>query len=486
MKNGDLWKLAFQNLSAGKKTARKAIIGIAVCLFLLLCYVGTGEILIQYRDSFDKDNAKDRIRYYFFNTENSYVNEMSMFDTAPIEDREAEAFLREMKKEADAKMDRSVGCDVAVQAGAVWKKVPNQRMTVHGTKLILDDGCEYSFRPSAVMNAYENTVHETYSRGRGGTAFQIALFNESLSPFPNGLFGEGREIMLAGSLPENPGEIMLDEYLLKVYGIDDENPEKLIGKSLSVLYRYQEVNNKKEEVGDPIDIPVLEKYVISGIFRASCLDVRENYTYDCHLEHIYVNIRPEEMKDIMVDRPSMRIFYNSFEDLASDISTDKGLISAILEKLSEDKPGELKMTEKGYMFCILQWILTNVGKLLIALGLVGIAVITFALGYILKFYNGRNLKFLTMLSCIGMRKKDRNGLYLREMILMGSIAYAAAFYVYTIYYCIFTYFLKQGLDFYAEVNMPVMILAFMAGCLWLTLFAGGIRKKTNDQQLKME
>lgn len=66
-----------------------------------------------------------------------------------------------------------------------------------------------------------------------------------------------------GRYPENPGEIMLDTYILKSLGIDDYS-EQMIGKSVCILYN-----------GDEESDAILEEYTLSGILKENFISKKE-------------------------------------------------------------------------------------------------------------------------------------------------------------------------------------------------------------------
>ena len=112
---------------------------------------------------------------------------------------------------------------------------------------------------------------------------------------------------------------------------------------------------------------------------------------------------------------------------------------------------------------VLNWIMSNVGRLLTILACIVMLVIFFSLIYIVRFYQRRNIRYLDMLWCIGMEKKDRARLFNLEIFIMTAYAMFFAVYLSLIFVMLLRYAADRFLRYEFTVNPVVAVATVMAG-----------------------
>ncbi|MGN0374026.1 MAG: FtsX-like permease family protein [Butyrivibrio sp.] len=421
----DIWTLAFRNLKAGRKNVYKIIFGMGCACTLVYCYIAVICYFNDYKKNFDE----------------SYQNSCYCF----YEETEGEKVEKvyDLMDRVNAHME---ACD-ADMAGVFLDICPN-----YVEDFIYVDDMVISINEKAYpVKSYFIYNREFYQNISSAFArIDIGYYKNEFNVFPKHLYGDNANITYIGEPPSNPGEIMLDDHILKVYGIDAED-EALIGADITLM-------NK----GDII----CEDYVVSGIYKSKDLSLREaEDSHDYHLEHIYINLKQEDESRFRISYgSSYRLYYKNYSEFISNYKYADNILNMqfdcdIYENI------EYLPTKRGMEICVLSWFMKNIGRLLIIMASVIALVIMFSLFYIIQFYFGRNVIYMEMLNCIGMSKKDRRKLGNLEMLLMAVGAIVIAVYISILFFIIFKYITYKLLSYGFELNIPVFLLSILASAV---------------------
>lgn len=421
MNGRDIWILTFRNLKAGKKNVRKIIFGVGFVFTLVYCITAIAWFYKDYKNNFQQNHRNSCYYYEYLNSGNSYggVDELV---------KASEVLTREYGAAKNALL-----IDLELKDTEEFLRAEDFRITINNTI--------YTAKHFYIGGS------EAYKTIKGGGwEIVLGLYDDDLNVFPRSLYSDA--LNYTGRLPSGRGEIMLDDYILQIYGID--NPDEIIGGNISLS-----IQRENENI-------ICRDYVVSGILKAEELAKREEKTYhDYHYEHIYINLKIEDEERFSLY--GSRRFY--FEDYDSYLQNCKYSDALLQIKPDSDElvNGNYNVTEKGMEICILNWVMKNIGGLLRILSVVVILIVLFSLFYIIRFYRMRNLQYMKMLSCIGMNKKDRKRLYNAEMFVMLSGATVIAMYLSFIFIMIFNYITNNVLS-YGFTNNPCLAAGTVILC----------------------
>lgn len=420
MTSKDIWILALRNLKAGFANVVKIAFGIGCAFMLINCFVGVASFFITYKNNFEKD-YKNSCYYY---KEIDHVQKLSdaLNNVSLIGQQQAEYGACESSYMLD------IGI---IDLNENYTPVYADELEVH-----INDKVYYGKNYFvAQRNHYQNIVNAK-------SEIYLGYYSKEVNYFPTTIFSEGCNYV--GRFPTNEGEIMLDDYFLKVYGIENK-PENLIGATVS-LY----VQKASKEI-------ICKNYTISGILSAEELTRREDEEYhDSHLEHIYINVKDEDIEKFAVVYGSSRFYFENYTDLVKNYRYSSELLSMQFNSYASEVM-EYHITSKGGEICILTWIMNNMGKLLLFMAVVVVFVIFFSLFYIIRFYFRRNEKYMSMLACIGMKQSNRRKLRNCEMFIMLIGAELIGMYMTNIFFVIFRYITSNLLS-YAFSVCPITLL----------------------------
>ena len=400
MKYKDIWTIACHNIRAGKKNVIKIVFGIGCSLVLALCFMVIMDFYSDYKADFGRNYQHSCYVYNY---------QYDSYSISEIKEYSENIFIEPGIAKATEKL--------ALIAVKPDFEEPNMEAK---NVFITIGSTEYEAKSFFVFN---REVHEDIS---GPTSdICIGYYDEDMVVFPDSIFHG--EIDMIGELPNNDGEVLIDDYLLKVYGVD-ANPKELIGKNISVVLKEENIEMLAYD------------YIISGVFNAEETLRREGKTPkfgDNHYEHIWVNFKPEDEALITTKYFSLRAYYRDYQDMLNKYDYTKEVISNFAG--TEKSEMNFNLTYEGWELCVLTWVMGNMGKLLSVIGGVIVLVILFSLFYIVRFYFGRNSKYMKMLHCIGMERKDRGILRITEMAIMLVCAILVAIYLTFIFVIVFQY-----------------------------------------------
>lgn len=416
----DIWVLAHRNLKAGRKNAVKIVVGIGFALVLVYCFAAVIWFYADYKRDFQTNYRSSC--YYYRNIDNATVGDMSnITDSA----------------------GGSIGVYGASEYSVLVDVAPSGEEICAGNMEFVVDGSEYAakFRYSAGREYYQDI--ET-----SNSIINLGLYKDNMNVFPACLYDGKFDVI--GTFPSESGQIMIDDYVLGVYGIETE-PEHLVGLHISI--KNTSCEGKM----------VCDDYIISGIIKCKEIAKREEKTYhDFHLEHIYINPKPEDESGFITVNGSVRYYFDNYNDFIKNCTYSGEILSMNVTADDFDK-WEYKLTTKGMEISVLNWIMSNVGRLLTILACIVMLVIFFSLIYIVRFYQRRNIRYLDMLWCIGMEKKDRARLFNLEIFIMTAYAMFFAVYLSLIFVMLLRYAADRFLRYEFTVNPVVAVATVMAG-----------------------
>ena len=422
----DIWSVALRNLKAGKKNARKIIFGVGFAFTLVYCFVAIVWFYKDYKNNFQKNYKSSCYYYEYLNSGNSDGGVGEVI-------RSTEGLAKEYgAAESALIIDLELKDTDEFLCAEIFEITVND--ILYTPKSFYVGGSE----------AYKTI------KG-GGWEILLGLYNDDLGVFPKTVYAG--MLNYTGRLPSEHGEIMLDDYILQIYGID--NSDEIIGANISLSMR-----GENEEI-------ICEDYVVSGILKADELTKREEKTYhDYHYEHVYINLKAEDEERFSLSG-SRRFYFADYDSYLKNCKYAKELLQMELDS-DYLVNSNYYVTERGAEICILNWIMKNIGGLLFILVAVIILIILFTLFYIIRFYRMRNFQYMKMLSCIGMDKKDRRRLYNSEMLIMISGATAVAVYLSFIFIMIFNYITNNILSYGFTINpyLAVGTVILCAAVMW--------------------
>ena len=370
----DMLTLSIRNIKANKKRVKKIIVGF-ICVFVIMsCMIAVCFFYADYYNQFERKYASNC--YFYSQLEYEYPNadEVSQF--------------------------RNIGID-------------GQAIIIGDVSIYIDDVC---FDEKKYFE-FNREKYQTYTNSN--SKLDILIYKKEYNIFPKLLYGDS--VKITGNLPTNSGEIMIDDYLMKVFGVGS-SLEELIGKTVTICYDKE---------------TVISDYVISGILEAYELEKREEDSiHDFHFEHIYINPKSDDAFQCIGG--TKRFYFDNYKKLISNYKYSEQILSLAIDE-DEYENAEFKLSEKGMEICVIEWLMKIIGKIFLVLIIIIILVILFSLIYVIQFYLNRNKKYNKMLDVIGMKKKNRIIIFNFEMNILISVSIVIAVYIVCIFMMIFYY-----------------------------------------------
>ncbi len=371
--------MAVFNLRADKKAVRKIVFGLIVIQVMMTCFVSVLHSYHVYKDDFNKKYKKDC--YY-------YTEAADM--TAEAE--QVESLLREGQE-----ICRKYSADSTVTICDIMSRDEEVIFSAGNIQIIADG----------------NYHRASCATGIGGAASISDNIKTAASPVDIALYQKGMKLVpdflddgVTGRYPEGPGEIMLDNYILEIYGFH-QPAEELVGKTVSLYY-------DKGKNGRTL----FHQYKLVGIFSSDMLAARESRVpSDLHLEHIYVNMRDEDRKDYRISYSSTRYYLDDYAEYVGNYDAPGDLVRLNLKQVLYGE-GEIQVTAKGMEYCVLYFLMENIGIILLTLGSVIALITLFSILYLFGFFRNRQKKYRMMLTCIGMQKSDQRWVCSLEILLI--------------------------------------------------------------------
>lgn len=440
MKVGDKIQIAFQNVNAGRQMVRKIIFGMTFIVMLIFSILTILQSYVSYTEAFNQNNASNC--YYYTEicdqeVQDATTNRLLSY-TADLQERyqARETSVLCTLQPRDRELPLEAGSTGLILDGAAWQQI---RKSFQGRRKIYQD----------IQSS--------------GSLISLALYQPGMSVFADKITEGYGDEYLWGCYPQNPGEIMLDDYILEVYGVlgaeTGKSIEDLLGKKVSIY--------AVDEAGDKV---VLDEYLLTGIFRGDLLSVRESVTSkDYHLEHIYVNLRDGDLERFVISSGSIRLYYDDYLEYVKHYDHIKDILQLNISQINQSDDMELKLTVKGMEYCLLYWIMHNLGKLLVLVAAVIGLVITFSVFYIIRFYLERNARYLSMLRDIGMERRDRAWILSIEMCYMMFVATLIGVCLSAVFLTLLNVISGSALNFPIALDVGTGIISVLASWLYVWL-----------------
>lgn len=434
MRNKDIVVIALRNLSAGKQMVKKIIFGMMFIVMILICFLTIVQSYFDYISEFNNNHVTDC--YYYTEVKNQRIEDNAIGELLKHSDKTKEHY--------NAK-EVSILCTIQL-------KDTEKELVAENTNLIID-GKTYNATYKYVNNPkiYQNIQWKN-------SEVPIALYQKELSVFADKIVSQYKGDYLVGEYPENPGEIMLDTYILEVYGIENQY-ESLLGTTVSIQYK----NEDTQEI-------ILKDYKLTGIFQGNLLSVRESeMTQDWHLEHIYVNLLPEDQLSFEILYGSIRYYFDDYIEYVKNYEHMESILKLDISNVYESGGIETRLTEKGMEYCLLYWVMDNIGKLMFVIAIVVGLIITFSVFYIFQFYRDRNANYFSMLKNIGMEKQDRRWIFSIEMSVVILVATLLGIYLSVVFLLLLNVIMKSILNFSVVMHIKTSAVAIIVSWLYLGL-----------------
>lgn len=371
--------MAVFNLRADKKAVRKIVFGLIVIQVMMFCFVSIFHSYHRYKNDFNKKYKKDC--YYYTETVD-----------LTAEADQVEALLREGQE-----ICRKYSADSTVTICDIMSRDEDVILSAGNIQIIADG----SYHKASCSSGIGSKAGISENIESASSPVDIALYQKGMKLVPDFL-RDG----ITGRYPEGPGEIMLDNYILEIYGFH-EPPEDLLGKTVSLYYD----KGKKGRT-------LFHQYKLVGILPSDMLAARESrFLSDLHLEHIYVNMRDEDRKNYRISYSSTRYYLDGYAEYVANYDAPGDLVRLDLKQVLYGE-GEIRVTAKGMEYCILYFLMENIGKVLLLLACVIALITLFSILYLFGFFRNRQKKYRMMLSCIGMQKSDQRWVWSLEILLI--------------------------------------------------------------------
>lgn len=440
MKIKDMVHIAFQNILAGKQMIKRMIFGIVFVIMILFCFLMILESYYEYIRIFNERNKKDC--YYYTEISEQNISNGEIADVLSGVEENIQKFHAN---------EASILCIIQIKNCYTEVNARNTCININGENYVATN--------------YYVGKRKIYQDISGPLApIWFALYKEDFSVFADTITSEYSGSYMIGEYPINPGEIMIDTYILDVYGIAYD--EGLLGSEISI---YVEDDYGKEILFD--------SYKITGIFQGDILEERESATTkDNHIEHIYVSPRIDDIDSYYILYGSIRYYFNDYSSFVENYKYMRSLLQMDIDKV---KDVDVKLTGKGMECYILYWMANNVGKLLLLISLVICIIITASVLYIFQFYRNRNATYISMLKSIGMTKRDRKCIFFIEISIAIIVASIIGVYLSVVFILLFNVITQQVLNFYISIEIKTAIVALLGSWAYFGLCFGCIMKEKN-------
>lgn len=459
MRISECAKIAFRNLIVAKKISVKILIGLSAVIMLLFS-------MGMYRKSFDDQIEEISIQH----KSDCYLQEFHDIGDMKV--------YREKKENIFAhkdswKIDEVCGLvPVSVHKGKKGKDIDSladNGEAIRNAKIILD-GNEYKGKADWLTDIKpENKIYQT-------DVVEVNFYDKDFTMFSKNVISQYQEEMgiekyLMGSLPQQEGEIIISDYLLGKFGIEQAEQEQMIGKKIS-LY-----------VGTEGNLAYFEDYRLVGIFDADIIDIRERNSVIKSIAQVAVYFREKDYGNIdFLNGGEIRYYEDDFGQL-----TDAYL-------LAEQEEEAVDMSAYGMIYSVLDRQMSVINKILECIMAGFVIAVTVYITSIIYFFFQRNRVYFVMLRAIGIRKRCIYQITMFEILYLIMCAMVIG-----IYFALLVWFaLKNvyeyaiGFDFKFTLQSIVISGFISVGYCLVIFFIEGIvhckniMKETITEVLKCE
>ena len=88
---------------------------------------------------------------------------------------------------------------------------------------------------------------------------------------------------------------------------------------------------------------------------------------DIHFEHIFINLRDSDMSRFRVEGGTVRYYFDNYMDYIHNYEKSEELLRLNLEQIYAETDTNIKLTGNGIQYSLLNWLMNDVGRILIAL-----------------------------------------------------------------------------------------------------------------------
>ncbi len=428
MRFSDIIVVALRNLSAGKPMVRKMIVSTSVIMILMIGFAIISYSYFCYQDDFNMNHATDC--YYY-----------TEFEDRPLTDM-GDIFLKSGERK-----NRYKAADLLLLASVQMND--NPYMAAQDTTISFD-GTEHAAHYGSFWDSYEIYQNIQWKTSN----ISLGFFDGNSKLFTDKMIRHYGDSYLLGRYPDNPGEIMMDTYILSIFGIE-EIDDRIIGSKITI-----------KSLIDGTEETVIDDYILTGVFKSELFAVRESKdALDTHLEHIYVHFNREDLSGFQIQFGSARYYFDNYSDYAENCEFAKKIFFYDLEELLADSDDYAKLTPKGLEYLLIYWVIENIGKLLMIVAVAICFVVTFSLLYVLNFYCDRNASYIKMLHDIGMTKKNRLSILVVELSITVAASTVVSLYFSALFLILLNVVTKAAVGFPISFNILVCLLAI--GLSWL-------------------
>ncbi len=403
MKQIDILKTAVLNIKSNKVMTKKIEGGFRIIFIFLICFFSLDKSYDNYKAEFNLKHRKEC--FYYKNIRLDELDEQS---------------IGEIKKEGES-IIRQYFADSVLTILSIDSKMENETYCAYNTFFeIKSKKYKAKYNEVTAKKNIEETINDRFS------TIELALYNNNIDIIPN--FCKEK---IVGEKPDSQGEIMLDDYIVKVYGLDEE---EIIGKMISII------NKDKSEY-------IFKDYRVSGILDSSVLRDRESGNVDGHFEHIFVNLKKDDYKKFRINYGSIRCYFKNYTEYMQNNRNSENLIKLDLQELNNQELMKINLTPKGMEYSIMYYIMNSIGKVLGWLGMICCLVVVLSMVYLLNYFWLRQKAYRTMLQNIGMKPTNLYWLRVYEVLLMVAKSIILASYFSLIILMLLNYVTTKFCDF---------------------------------------
>lgn len=384
MKQIDILKTAVLNIKSNKVMTKKIEGGFVIIFIFFICFFSLCKSYDNYKAEFNSKHRKEC--FYYKNISLDEFNEQS---------------IEEIKKEGENER-RQYFADSVLTILSIDSKRENETYCAYNTFIeIKNKKYKAKYSEVTVKKNIEETIDNRFS------TIDLVLFKKSIDIVPN--FCKEK---IVGEKPDCQGEIMLDDYIVKVYGL---NEEEIIGKTISII---------NKDMGEYI----IKDYRVSGILDSSVLRDRESGNVDGHYEHIFVNLKKDDYQKFRINYGSIRCYFKNYTEYMQNNRNSENLIKLELQESNNQELMKMNLTPKGMEYSIMYYIMNSIGKVLVWLGMICCLVVVLSMVYLLNYFWLRQKTYRTMLQNIGIEPTDLYWLRVYEVSLMVAKSIILASY----------------------------------------------------------
>lgn len=398
MKGRDCIRVALWNLMAFKRQSIKIIIGMTTVVILIFCIMGYYLVFRQQMRKLESNYqpgcyVEKDIESVSWEKYQQIMNTLGERETEiPYAERSVLVALSLLPEAEEA---AEVGTEEAEEAKeaeeAVETKISHAAMTIDGKNYIGKSDILSGIRPEK----------EAWSTNQ----VNIALWTDS-HLFPSAVREqhEHGNNWYMGRLPEQEGEVMISDAMLKEFGIALEEQEKLIGKKMTLFLE----NNK---------YTAFENYTLTGVFEAPILKTREQTSIYDYMQHIYVNLDARTKELYKIDRGSIRYYTETPDELLACYEQ--------AEKIDED----FMLSRYGDIYETMSGQVAAISEILLYVLMSFIFTVTVYMLCVLYFFFQQNSSFMSLQRVLGMPERNVFQIIFWELLFFCIFSLVLGIYI---------------------------------------------------------